>query len=137
MVRTDWVGTTHYGEKELTTKIVATQEACHKDLERQVAPFTAYFKTGILINFTWIAAFLSSLADPAVSSVLLVGICAIVFCAFKFSWYFNDSEKQAVPAALKKCAKELLIVGIIVVLATGIGLLIVWILEKIAAIFAR
>jgi hypothetical protein len=137
VVRTDWVGTTLYGKDRHTTKIVASQEACYKDLERQLAPFNAYFKTGILINFTWITALLSLLADPAVSSVLLVGICAIVFCAFRFDWYFQGSEKQSVSAALKKHAKEFLILAIIVTIFTGIGLLIIWLLEKIAGIFAR
>jgi hypothetical protein len=137
VVRTDWVGTTLYGKNRYTTKIVSSQEACYKDLERQVAPFNAYFKTGILINFTWITLFLSLLAAPGIGSILEVGICAIVFCAFKFDWYLQGSEKQSVPAALKKHAKEFLILAIVVTILTGIGLLIIWLLEKIAAIFAR
>ena len=113
------------------------QEACYQELEAKVAPITAYLKTSILLNFSWITALAGYVPGPEVGSVVFVGICAIVFCAFKFSWYFNDSEKQAIPAALKKYAKEALIVGIIVLLATGIGLLIVWLLEKIGSFFAR
>jgi len=132
-----WIGTTHCGEDEYTSKIFVSQEACYQELEAKVSPITAYLKTSILLNFSWITALAGYVPGPSVGSVVFVGICAIVFCAFKFSWYFNDSEKQAIPAALKKYAKEALIVGIIVLLATGIGLLIVWLLEKIGSFFAR
>ena len=132
-----WIGTTHCGEDEYTSKIFASQEACYQELEAKVAPITAYLKTSILLNFTWITAAAGLILGSTIGSFILLGLCAIVFCAFKFSWYFNDNEKQAIPAALKKYAKEALIVGIIVVLATGIGLLIVWLLEKIGSFFAR
>jgi hypothetical protein len=102
-----------------------------------VAPVTAKFKTGVLINVVWITALLSVGAGHVVGSFILVGLCAAVFFAFKGNWYFNDSEKIAFPRALKSCAIDFLIVAIIAMILTGIGLLIIWLLEKIAAIFAR
>jgi hypothetical protein len=138
VVRTDWVGTSLYGKNRYTTEVVSSQEACYKELERQIAPLDTYFKTGILINFTWITLLLTFLADPAVSPILQVITCALVFCAFEFDWYFQGSEKQSVPAALKKHAtKEFSILAIVVTIFTGIGLLIIWLLEKIGAFFAR
>jgi hypothetical protein len=137
VVRTDWVGTTLYGKVRYTTAVVSSHDACYRDLERQIAPFDAYFKMGILINFTWMTLLLAFLADPVVTPILQVLICALVFCAFKFDWYFQGSEKQSIPAVLKKHGKEFLILAIVVTLFTGIGLLIIWLLGKIGAFFAR
>jgi hypothetical protein len=131
-VRWTWEGTTHLHGKEYVTQLFATQEDCQRDLQAQVAPVTGKTKTWLLISVVGSLFVMGSLA-PAFFLILALFLWAV----FAGSWFFNDSEKEILPTTFKTCLKEAAILAAIVALVSGISLLVLWIIGKIAALSAR
>jgi hypothetical protein len=134
-VRWTWEGMTHLYGKEYYSGIFPTNEECQKNLQKQVAPVTAKSKTWLLVSVVGSLAVMSSLSPAGL--LILLGTCFVLFSVFTDSWFFNDDEREAFPDAFKTVVKEAAILALVVAIVSGVFIVILWIVEKIAAFFSR
>jgi hypothetical protein len=63
----------------------------------------------------------SLLAGP-IGLVLMGATCALVVSVLRSNWFFNESEKAMIPAALQSIAKEAILGILLIVLFSILGI---------------
>ncbi len=70
----------------------------------------------------------SLLAGP-IGLVLMGATCALVVSVLRSNWFFNESEKAMIPAALQSIAKEAILGILFIVLFSILGIALAFLIS--------